>query len=128
MKYFIASPLIFLCIHINVFCQTDSIQIKRELLLITAVPFKYNKGLDEKESKFFDIPYLSILKKGTDIIPTLLKLITDTTKTKILNKCSNDYFTVGQLVYVLIDDIERIPFFEVTKIQADVILHCSVFG
>jgi hypothetical protein len=126
MKVIIIFFLFFLSQQINVYCQPDSSILREELLRINFVPFKFSKDVGDKGKKFTDIQYLSIHDMGPRIIPILWKLLLDSTKTKIKNKCSGTYFTVGQLSFILIDDIESIPFSEVTGRQFDVIESCSV--
>src|SRR5579863_4166040 len=87
MKYLLIFFLFCLNKPNNVYCQSDSLRIREELLRIDFVPFKYNKGVGEKERKFTDVEYLSMLKKGVRIIPTLIKILPDTTKTNVKNKC-----------------------------------------
>ena len=92
---------------------------------IRSVPYNYSRKLNEKDSDFIDVEYSSIIKKGPQIIPALISELTDTMKTKIIDKCTGDYFTMGQLSYILIDNIENIPFFKVTGDMADVMQNCS---
>jgi hypothetical protein len=125
MRYLLIFFIFYLGKINNVYCQSDSLITRQELLRIDFVPFKYNKEIGEKEKKFVDIEYLSIFKRGVRIIPTLLKNLPDSTKTKIKNNCSGSYFTLGQLSFILIDDIESIPFFEVTGVQCDAVKGCS---
>ena len=125
ISFWLFSLVFFLNNPFGAFCQPDSVLIKGELTWIHSVPFKYSRKSKEKDNGFIDPEYTSILKKGPRIIPSLITVLTDTTKTSIIDKCTGKYFTMGQLAYILIDNIERIPFALVTGISADVIRGCS---
>jgi len=72
-----------------------------------------------------DSVYASIAKLDTNAIPTLMNHLSDTTSTVIANTCLGGYFTLGQLAFFLINDIEPIPYFTVTKSQWDVLGECG---
>ena len=57
----------------------------------------------------------------TSVIDRLIDVLTDTSATVIPNSCGEGNFTYGQLAFLLIDDIEAVPYFAVTHIQFDVI-------
>jgi hypothetical protein len=73
-----------------------------------------------------DSGYLSIIRKGTEINPALIPILSDTSLTHIRNTCSGGYFTLGQLSFFLINDIEAVPMFRVTKIHFDVFGECGL--
>jgi len=77
------------------------------------------------DSGFIDTEYSSIVKKGSKIIPSLINFLADTAKTQIIDNCTGDYFSIGQLSYILIDNIKPIPFASITGETADVMLTCS---
>jgi hypothetical protein len=105
--------------------QSDSTLIKGELTWIRSVPYKYNRKPGEKNNGFLDPEYASIVKKGRRIIPALITQLTDTTKTRIVDQCTGQYYSIGELSYILIDNIESIPFALVTGVMADVLGSCS---
>jgi hypothetical protein len=68
--------------------------------------------------KQMDSAYSSILKLGVRAIPLLMAKMNDTALTNIVNPCDNDkLMRYGDLAWFLVQDIERIPLFAVTKMQ-----------
>jgi len=97
---------------------------------VKSIPAWYTTGYKYKKtnkSRFdgLDSAYIYITKLDTNAIPTLMHYLSDTTTTSIANTCLGGYFTYGQLAFFLINDIEPIPYFTVTKSQWDVLGECG---
>lgn len=73
-----------------------------------------------------DSTYEVIAKMDTNAIIPLINFLPDTALTKIPNTCQGGYFTFGQLAFFLINDIEHIPLFSVTKAQWDSFGECGL--
>ena len=101
---------------------------------IRAVPSKYvalhKSGIPSSKTglpkfSYTDKIYSKIKIKGVDAIPGLIKFLGDTTETNIKDNCGTGNFTIGQLSFFLINDIETIPLAYVTNMQFDVIHQCG---
>lgn len=75
--------------------------------------FKKTKQLNSKGDPVFQ----SMVKYGAPVIVHLMDMLDDTTVTKLFNSCTNKNYTVGDLAFLLIDEIEWIPFALVIKMQ-----------
>lgn len=94
------------------------------------IPAWYTNGYKYKKtnkSRFegLDSAYVRVVKLDTIAIPTLMSHLSDTTETGIAITCLGGYFSLGQLAFFLINDIEPIPYFTVTKSQWDVLGECG---
>jgi len=97
---------------------------------VKSIPAWYKTGYKYKKtnkSRFdgLDSAYVRIAKLDTIAIATLMNYLSDTTATGIANTCLGGYFSFGQLAFFLINDIEPIPYFTVTKSQWDVLGECG---
>jgi hypothetical protein len=122
--------VIFFLLGTHGFSQTETSNLKLKLNRIKAVPYWYtvdNKKFKGKQKDFksVDINYVDIIKSDTSIIRKLTNFLADTGSTEIKNSCDGGYFTFGQLAFLLINDIEDVPLFLVTKSQWDV-LECGI--
>jgi hypothetical protein len=102
----------------------------RELLShIKSVPFWYTKDYNptaKNDDEAIDSAYKAVIRMDTNVIVELVPVLTDTTLTAISNPCSGSFLTYGQLAFLLIDDIEPVPYALVTERQWDVLGVCSV--
>ena len=111
--------------------QVGSPTVYRTLNKIKGVPswyttsHKYDKTKKDR-FKGVDSVYVGIAKLDTNAIVKLIDFLADTSSTTIPNTCQNGYFTYGQLAFFLINDIEPIPFYIVTKSQWDVLGECGI--
>jgi hypothetical protein len=97
--------------------------LKSRLANIKRVPSHYtnqHQFAATSEKKPGDSAYQSVLKMSREVLEELIKVLPDTSLTQITNTCGNGNFTYGQLAFLLIDDIEDVPYFTVTNIQFDV--------
>ena len=98
--------------------------IKSRLANIKRVPLHYTSQhqlAPNTERKPGDSAYQAVLRMDTAVIRELIKVLPDTALTQIPNTCGNGNFTFGQLAFLLIDDLEDVPYFTVTNRQFDVV-------
>ena len=118
--------------------QPPSLPLLEKLKRITAVPFWYTPlELDDPQWKAYqfnkplpfkdvDTNYVVIVQKGKSILPKLTQYLSDTTLSLIPNQCDSGNFTIGQLAFFLINDIEYMPVRLVTKKQWDGMGNCLI--
>ena len=107
-------------------CQTTQI-IDKEIGLIRNIPQTkitkrrtfYSKG---------DKHYKAIIKLDTAAIPVLIGLITDKTQTPVIDICSGENLTIGDIAYSIVAHIIPIPYHIVFGGQWDVITDCGPDG
>lgn len=98
--------------------------IKSRLANIKSVPSHYttqHQFASDAERMPGDSAYQFVLKMDRKVIKELIKILPDTSLTQIPNICGNSNFTFGQLAFLLINDLEDVPYFSVTNRQFDVI-------
>jgi hypothetical protein len=99
----------------KIFAQDSSI-ISFRLNQIKKIPCTYFKK-EISGNQFYDIVFNSILAQDTFAIPSLVNLLTDTTRSKVKKYDSNTYYKKGDLALILINYIEWIPFATLTQSQ-----------
>jgi hypothetical protein len=119
----------FILLFVTAQSQLGSSNVFEVLNRIRAVPSWYIAGYNSSKTKGdklegIDTVYADIVKLDTIAIPKLIPFLSDTTYTEILNTCTGGYFTFGQLAFFLINDIEPVPYFLVTKSRWDAFGEC----
>ena len=125
--------LIFLLFFFStVFSQPSNVY--KVLHRIKSVPIWYSpkwftSKIDYKSKNKFrnvDSTYAVIAKMDTIAIIRLIHILPDTTLTDIPHTCHEGFFTFGELAFFLINDIEHIPLFLVTRSQWDSFSECGL--
>ena len=113
--------LLILCLSLTGHNQTSD-GINRLLHEIRSIPPKYteNRFKFKKHSIIntpADVYYRIVLNYSTTAIPFLIEKLSDTTLTNIKNMCSQEIYSIGDISFLLINDIEQIPYAAVTNFQ-----------
>jgi hypothetical protein len=131
-QIFILTFLVFF--YVTAFSQTGSRNVFKVLNRIKSVPVWYSpqwfaSKIDYNSKQKFkgvDSTYAVIAKMDTNAIIPLINFLPDTALTNIPNTCQGGFLTFGQLAFFLINDIEHIPVFMVTKSQWDSFGECGL--
>ena len=121
---------IFFASHFLASGQTDR-SISTMISLIKSVPFHYTSSSqkDIKKlailNKLNDASFQMIVSYDTVAIPYLINKLNDTTLTEIYNSCSKNNFKIGDIAFLLINDIEQIPYSTVTNTQWCLVGQCG---
>jgi hypothetical protein len=84
------------------------------LIQITDLPH------DQKKKQICgDNTYWDIVKEGISIIPTLIETLTDTTITSFKIPCRETYLRVGDVSFLLLNEIISVPIARITQNQFD---------
>jgi len=119
----VAKILILLFVCSKTEAQESSI-ISVKLNQIEKIPCTYNrKSISEKQS--YDKAFNFILALDTFAIPSLIDLLTDTTKSKVKFLGTNEYYKKGDLAFVLINYIEGVPLASVSELQWCICCDCG---
>lgn len=104
--------------------------VRRVLSQITSILDRYKKGYkwDGKKERFAgaDSTYRVVAHMDTVAIIRLMHFLADTTETTILSTCDGGRLTFGLLAFLLIHDIEPVPYFLVTQMQFDTLFDCGL--
>ena len=89
---------------------------------------EFNKILLTKNSK--EISHSSSLvtlqkKYGKSSLVYLAKLFDIPTKTNVYSDCHNRFLTKGEIAIIIADQIDRMPYFELTGIQNCTLTYCD---
>ena len=89
---------------------------------------EFNKILLTKNSK--EISHSSSLvtlqkKYGKSSLVYLAKLFDISTKTNVYSDCHNRFLTKGEIAIIIADQIDRMPYFELTGIQNCTLNYCD---
>ena len=122
--------ILLLFFFLLAYSQTEKPDILSMMKDVKSIPAWYTTGYKYRKtnkSRFdgLDSAYVCVAKLDTNAIITLMNYLSDTIATSIANTCLGGYFTYGQLAFFLINDIEPIPYFTVTKSQWDVLGECG---
>ena len=113
--------LLILSLSLTAHNQTSD-RINRLLHEIRSIPPKYTEnGFKFKKHSIIntsaDVYYRIALNYSTTAIPFLIENLSDTTLTNIKNMCSQEIYSIGDISFLLINDIEQIPYAAVTNSQ-----------
>ena len=104
--------------------QAQSPITSDDLIHIRKVPTWYTKDADYTSYKkrnnvtnATDTIYNAIVRRGKPALQELKNLLSSQVLSIVPNTCTEGYFTVGQLAFLLIHDIEHIPYAVVTRRQ-----------
>jgi len=90
---------------------------------IEKIPCIYKKHAIDKEH--CDSAFAFILSKDTFAIPELIKLLVDTSTSKVKNINTDTYYKKGDLALILINYIEWVPFYSITRVQWCICCDCG---
>ena len=96
--------------------------LRPTLAQIKRVPLSYTTEFSMEvatHEKTGDSVYESVVKMDTVAIEPLINILSDTAATHIANACENNFYTFGQLAFLLLNDIEMFPYMAVTNTQYD---------
>ncbi len=116
--------LVGICICMSITSKAQpKMVVETAFAQIKTIPSHYAKG---QQKMPLDEAYQKIVTLGPSAIPFLVDKLTDTTRVDINNTCKQTSLRKGDLAFFLINDIEHIPYYTVTKTQWCVFNFCSV--
>ncbi len=79
--------------------------------------FSYLKTSSNTQLDTSNFAFIALIKKGITEIPNYIQKITDSTITTIQHDCKDSTLTIGDIAYLVCDEISRIGVMKVIKIQ-----------
>jgi len=97
---------------------------------IRKLPKWYTSEFEAKPKEKYDISemdsaFINLVESDTTIIPELMKVLYDSAYTDVPNSCLGGKFTYNQLAFLLINEIEAVPYAAATNSQWCTIGECG---
>ncbi|HHC79349.1 MAG TPA: hypothetical protein ENK46_05665 [Flavobacteriia bacterium] len=70
-------------------------------------------------------PAKKLIAYKEKVLPLLAEFFTDTTQTKVISTCQKRNLTKGELAIIIADNIELMPYFEITGVQNCLLTFCE---